>query len=91
MGVIKGYTKQRQERRLSVSKQIIVEDDDLSDHAESGGQSRKEIASMLCNIPHKNLLEVVQHYPASMLQQFMPNVAAPIMPAVVSIPAGSCG
>ena len=26
-----------------------------------------------------------------MLQQFMPNVAAPITPAVVSTPAGSCG
>ena len=91
MGVIKGYTMQRQERRLSVSKHIIVEDDDLSDHAESDGQSGMETASMLCSIPHEKLLEVVQHCPASMLQQFMPNVAAPVTPAVVPIPAGSCG
>ena len=86
MGVIKGYTKQRQERRLSVSKHIIVEDDDLPD-----GQSGKEIASMLCSMPHERLLEVVQHCPASMLQQFMPNVTAPIAPAVVSILASSSG
>ena len=83
MGVIKLCTRQRVERRLSVSKQITVEDDDLSDHAESGGQSWKETARMLCNMPHEKLLEVVQQCPASMLQQFMPNVAAPITPAVV--------
>ena len=82
MGVIKGYTKQRQERRLSVSKHVILEDDELSDHAESDAQSGKEIASMLCNMPQEKLLEVVQTCPASMLQQFMPNVAAPITAAV---------
>ena len=90
-GVIKGYTKQRQERRLSVSKHVILEDDELSEHAESAGRSGKEIASMLCNMPHEQLLEVVQNCPASMLQQFMRNVAAPVTPAVVSIPAVSCG
>ena len=71
MEVIKGYTKQRQERRLSVSKDVILEDDELSEHAESDAQSGKEIASMLCNIPHEKLLEVVQNCPASMLQQFI--------------------
>ena len=50
----------------------------------------KEIATMLCNMPLEKLLEVVQNCPASTLQQFMPNVTAPITPAVVSIPAGSC-
>ena len=89
MGVIKGYTKQRQEQRLSVSKHNIEEDDESSDHAESDGQSGKEIASMVCNMPHEKTLEVVQHCPASM--HIMQNVAATFTPAVVSIPAGSCG
>ena len=66
-GAIKGYTKQRQERRLSVSKHVVLEDDDFSEHAESDGQSGKEIASMLCSMPHENFLEVVENCPASML------------------------
>ena len=91
MGIIKGYTKQRLERRLSVSKHIIEEDDESSGHAESDGQSGKEIADVLCNMPQEKLLEVGQHCPASMLQQFLPNVPAHFAPAVVSIPAGFCG
>ena len=87
-GVIKGYIKQRQERCLSVSKHDILEDDELSEHAESDAQSGKEIAGMLRNMPHEKLLEVVLNCPASMLQQFMANVTAPITAAVVSIPAG---
>ena len=83
IGVIKGYTKQRQEKRLSVSKHVILEDEELSEHAENDTQSGKEIAAMLCNTSHEKLLEVVQNCPASMLQQFMPNVTAPIAPAVV--------
>ena len=63
MGIFKGYTKQRQERRLSVSKHVTVEDDVLSHHAGSDGESGKEIASMLCNMPQEKLLEVVQHCP----------------------------
>ena len=39
MGVIKEYNKQRQERRLSVSKHVLLEDDELSEHAESDAQS----------------------------------------------------
>ena len=54
-------------------------------------QSGKEIADMLCNMSHEKLLEVVQNCPASMLQQFVPNVSAAIAPAVVSIPASSSG
>ena len=64
MGLIKECTKQRQERRLSVSKHIIVEDDDLSDDAESDGQSGMETASMLCSMLHVKLLEVVKHCPS---------------------------
>ena len=90
-GVIKGYTKQRQEKPLSVSKHVILEDDELSEHAENDPQSGKEIAAMLCNMSHEQLLEVVQNCPASIFQQFMPNVTAPVTPAVVSIPASSSG
>ena len=39
-------------------------------------QSGKEIADLLCNMSHEKLLEVVQNCPASMLQQFVPNVSA---------------
>ena len=53
-------------------------------------QSGKEIADMLCNMPHE-LLEVVQNCPASMLQQFVLNVSAALAPTVVSIPASSSG
>ena len=55
------------------------------------GQSGKEIADMLCNMSHEKLLEVVQNCPASMLQQFVPNVSAAIAPTVVSIPSSSSG
>ena len=65
MCIIKGKTTQRQERRLTLSKHVTVEDDELYDYAESDGQSDKEIASILCNMPHEKLLEVVQHCPAS--------------------------
>ena len=54
-------------------------------------QSGKEIADMLCNMPHEKLLEVVQNCPAIMLQQFVPNVSAAGAPTVVSIPASSSG
>ena len=52
-------------------------------------QSGKEIADMLCNMPHEKLLDVVQNCPASMLQQFVLNVSAAIAPTFVSIPASS--
>ena len=91
MGVIKGYTKQRQENRLSVSKHVILEDDELSEYTDNDLQSGKEVAAMLCNMSQEKLLEVVQNCPASMLQQFVPNVTAPIATAVVSIPASSGG
>ena len=86
------YTKQRQERRLSVSKDVILEDDELSEHAESDAQSEKEIACMLCNMPHERLLEVVQ----KLSSEYAAAVHAErnctcYTPAVVSIPAGSCG
>ena len=54
-----------------MSKHIIEEDDELSDHAESNGQSGKEIANLLCNMPHEKLLEVVQRCLAIVLQQFL--------------------
>ena len=54
-------------------------------------QSGMEIVDMLCNMPHEKLLEVAQNCPASMLQQFVPNVSAALAPAVVSIPASSSG
>ena len=88
-GSDQGYTQQRQEKRLSVSNHVILEDDELSEHAEHDPQSGKEIAAMMCNMSHEKLLAVVQNCPASMLQQFMPNVTAPLAPAVVSIPASS--
>ena len=50
--------------------------------------SGKDIADMLCNMPHEKLLEVIQNCPASMLQQFVPNVPAAI---VVENPASSSG
>ena len=89
MGVIKGYTKQRQEKRLPVSKHVILEDDELSEHTDNDPQSGKEIAAMLCNMFQEKLLEVVQNCLASMLQKFVPNVAAAVTPTVVSIPASS--
>ena len=61
MGVIKGYAKQRQEKSLSVSKHVILEDDELSERTDNDPQSGKEIAAMLCNMPHEKLLEVVQN------------------------------
>ena len=91
MGIIKGFTKQRVERRLSVSKHIIEKDVELSDHAESDGHSGKEIANLSCNMPHETLLEVVQHCPASRLQQFWQNVPAHALPSVAEIPKDSCG
>ena len=63
----------------------------MSEHVENDPQSGKEIEAMLCNMSHEKLLEVVQNCPASMFQQFMPNVTVPIAPAVVSIPASSSG
>ena len=90
IGVIKGFTKQRHEKRLPASKHVILEDDVLTENI-AKDQSGKEIADMLCNMPHEKLLEVVQNCPASMLQQFVPNVSAAIAPTVVSIPASSSG
>ena len=87
LGVIKGFTKHRRERSLTPSKHVILDDDELP---ESMGKdsSGKEIADMLCNMPHEKLLEVVQNCPASMLQQFVPNVPAAI---VVENPASLSG
>ena len=90
LGVIKGFTKHRHEKRLPASKHVILEDDMLSENI-GKDQSGKEIADMLCNMPHEKLLEVVQNCPASMLQQFVPNVSAAIAPAVVENPASSSG
>ena len=90
LGVIKGFTKQRHEKRLPASKHVILEDDELTENI-GKDQSGKEIADMLCNMPHEKLLEVVQNCPASMLQQFVPNVSAALAPTVVSIPASSSG
>ena len=85
-----GFTKQRHEKRLPASKHVILDDDELTENI-GKEQSGKEIADMLCNMPPEKLLEVVHNCPASMLQQFVPNVSAAIAPAVVSIPASSSG
>ena len=90
IGVIKGFTKHRRERSLTPSKHVILEDDMLPENM-GKDQSGKEIADMLCNMSHEKLLEVVQNCPASMLQQFAPNVSAAIAPAVVENPASSSG
>ena len=90
IGVIKGFTKHRRERSLTPSKHVILDDDGLP---ESMGKdsSGKEIADMLCNMPHEKLLEVVQNCPASMLQQFVPNVSPAMAAAVVENQASSSG
>ena len=80
LGVVNGYTKQRQEKRLPASKHVILEDDELSKHTDNDLQSGKEIADMLCNMSQEKLLEVVQNCPASMLQKFVPNVSAALAP-----------
>ena len=90
IGVIKGFTKHRQEKRLPASKHVILEDDELTENI-GKDQSGKEIADMLCSMPHEKLFEVVQNCPASMLQQFVPKVSAALAPTVVSIPASSSG
>ena len=90
-GVIKGYTKQRQEKRLPVSEHVILEDDELSEHTDNDLQSGKEIAVLLCNMSQDKVLELVQNCPASMLQKFVPKVSAALAPTVVSIPASSSG
>ena len=87
IGVIKGFTKQRRERSLTPSKHVILDDDMLPENM-GKDQSGKDIADMLCNMSHEKLLEVVQNCPASMLQQFVPNVPAAI---VVENPASSSG
>ena len=91
LGVIKGFTKQRHEKRLPASKHVILEDDELSENTGNDLQFGKETADMLCNMSHEKLLEVVQNCPASMLQKFVPNVSAALAPSVVSIPASSSG
>ena len=90
IGVIKGFTKHRHERSLTPSKHVILDDDGLP---ESMGKdsSGKEIADMLCNMPHEKLLEVVQNCPASMLQQFVPYVSPAMAAAVVENQASSSG
>ena len=90
IGVIKGFTKHRRDKSLPASKHVILEDDELTENI-GKDQSGKEIADMLCNMSHEKLLEVVQNCPASMLQQFAPNVSAAIAPAAVEIPASSSG
>ena len=90
IGVIKGFTKHRQEKRLPATKHVIWEDDELTENI-GKDQSGKEIADMWCNMLHAKLLKVVQNCPASMLQQFVPNVSVAIAPAVVEIPASSSG
>ena len=90
LGVIKGFTKHRHEKRLPASKHVILEDDELTENI-GKDLSGKEIADVLGNMPHEKLLEVVQNCPASMLQQFVPNVSAALAPMVVSIPASSSG
>ena len=52
IGVIKGFTKQRHEKRLPASKHVILEDDVLTENI-GKDQSGKEIADMLCNMPQK--------------------------------------
>ena len=90
IGVIKGFAKQRHEKRLPASKHVILEDDVLTGNT-GKDQSGKEIADMTCNMPHEKFLQVVQNCPASMLQMFVPNVSAALAPTVVSIPASSSG
>ena len=90
IGVIKGFTKHRQEKRLPATKHVILEDDMLTENM-GKDQSGKEIADMLCNMSREKLLEVVQNCPASMLQQFEPNVSAAVAPAIVEILASSSG
>ena len=90
IGVIKGFTKQRRERSLTPSKHVILEDDGLPENMGTDS-SGKEIADMLCNMPHEKLLEVVQNCPASMLQQFVPNVSPAMAAAVVENQASSSG
>ena len=90
IGVIKGFTKHRQEKRLPATKHVILEDDMLTENI-GKDQSGKEIADMLCNMPHEKLLEVVQNCPASMLQQFVPNVSPAMAAAVVENQASSSG
>ena len=82
LGVIKGFTKQRHEKRLPASKHVILEDDELTENMGNDLQSGKEIAEMLCNMPHEKLLEVVQNCLARMLQKFAPNVSAALAPTV---------
>ena len=74
-----------------MSKHVILEDDELSEHTDNDPQFGKEIAAMLCNMSQEKLLEVVQNCPASMLRKFVPNVTASIASTVVSIPAISVG
>ena len=59
LGVIKGFKKQRHDKRLPASKHVILEDDELTENTGNDLQSGKEIADMLCNVPHEKLLEVV--------------------------------
>ena len=82
--------KHRHEKRLHASKHVILDDDELTENI-GKDQSGKEIADMLCNVPPEKLLEVAHNCPASMLQQFVPNVSAAIAPTVFSIPASSSG
>ena len=91
MGVIKGYTQQRQEKRLPASERVTLEDDELSEHTDNDPQSGEEIAAMLCNMSQEKLLEVMQNCPARMLQKFAPNVSVALAPTVVSLPASSSG
>ena len=83
-GVIKGYTEQK-ENRMSVPKHIVVEEE---------GQSCLEIANMLCGMSQENLLEVVNHCRAGMLQRYSQSVlqgyAQPVH-TVVQIPTVFCG
>ena len=74
-----------------MSKHVILEDDELSEHTDNDLQSGKEIADMLCNMSQEKLLEVVHNCPASIMQKFVPNVSAALAPTVVSIPASSSG
>ena len=63
LGVIKGFTKQRHEKRLPACKHVTLEDDELTENTGNDLQSGKEIADMLCNMRHEKLLEVVQIVP----------------------------
>ena len=64
LGVIKGFTKHRHEKRLPASKHVVLEGDELTENMGNDLQSGKEIADMLCNMPHEKLLEVVQNCPS---------------------------